>query len=187
MPSEFDFQGLWQRQPVEVVRLSVEELQQRALRFQKRIRWRNAREYAGAAIALPLLIAQALHNHGWYFASTLCLMAGLVYVVVQLWRLGAREAPADGGTRGWLHYHRCELERQRDALRTVWKWYLMPFVPGFAVLMVAVSLSGRFLWAMTFGLFSAFIGVSVWRLNAWAANRLDKKIEELNSIEVGDE
>ena len=45
-------QEIWQCQPVEGIKMSADEIRNRALKFEKRIFWRNAREYAGALIAV---------------------------------------------------------------------------------------------------------------------------------------
>ena len=39
-----------------------------------------------------------------------------------------------------LEFHRSELVRQRDLLRSVWWWYLLPFVPGMLLIPVGSSL-----------------------------------------------
>ena len=46
-----NLQQLWQEQHVEVIQMSVQELRNKAERFQRRMGWRNLREYIGAVIA----------------------------------------------------------------------------------------------------------------------------------------
>lgn len=179
MPSDSDFQRLWQAQPAEPARIPVEEIHRRALRFQRRIRWRNRREYIGAAIAMPMLIAQAFHNHGWQLLATLLLIAGLLYVVVEVWRRGAKKPPLESGEQGWLAYYRSELTRQRDALRTVWRWYLLPFVPGFAMTVFSASQTRPKVALLSGMSFTALLLLVGW-LNAWAANKIDRKLKELD-------
>jgi uncharacterized protein involved in response to NO len=69
-----------------------------------------------------------------------------------------------------LRFHRSELERQRDMLRAVPRWYLLPLVPGIATAIVVrweplVDLGAA---AIAFGMFYL-----IWRLNRWGAKQLD--------------
>ena len=58
-------------------------------------------------------------------------VAAVIFIVYHLHRYGsARVMPAEMGLTNCLQFHRGELERQRDLLRSVWKWYLAPLVPG---------------------------------------------------------
>ena len=91
--------------------------------------------------------------------------------------------PADMALTSCLAFHRGELERQRDLLRGVWKWYLLPLVPGMilfclgpvmarpekASLAVAVSIAAGNL------AFFVFIG----ELNRRAANKIQGRIDAL--------
>jgi hypothetical protein len=46
-----------------------------------------------------------------------------MYMVYQLHRKASSAgAPADLGWKSCAAFYRAELERQRDALRSVWKW-----------------------------------------------------------------
>ena len=45
-----DLKNLWQGQNVEATRMTLEEIRQKAAKFQKRIRNRNLREYAAAVV-----------------------------------------------------------------------------------------------------------------------------------------
>src|ERR1035441_11091888 len=55
MPNEplpDDIRNIWQDQPVENTPMPLEEIRRKARRFENRIKSRNLREYAGAAIGI---------------------------------------------------------------------------------------------------------------------------------------
>ncbi len=182
-------QDIWLCQPVEGIKMSVEEVRARAGKFEKKIRWRNVREYAAGAIAMVLL--------GFSFAGTpdvldrtafALLIVGMAYVLYQLHRKGqARSMPGEMGTEPSLQFYRSQLERQRDLVGNVWVWYLGPFVPGLvlsAIASVAHNAQPRHLAVLAFwyGLIVVFF-VFVWRLNVRAARCLQRMIDALGTAE----
>jgi hypothetical protein len=171
--------------------MSVDELRRRARKFQRKIYWRNAREYVAALVVVILfgfefwLVPDALTRVGF----GLCI-AGLLYVVGQLHRKGsARSLPAEMGLATSLEFFRRELEKQRDLVGSVWSWYLGPLIPGLVVLTVAFArtnprhLRHFGLSLAIFNLVAALVFVLVWRLNQRAARKLERRIEELNALE----
>src|SRR5690348_2998954 len=115
-------QQLWQQQPVEGTRMSIDEIRRRASRFEKKIMWRNVREYAVAGMASSLFVWFIIQTNKPLFRLACCLMiAGLVYMSYQLHRrASARSLPADLGAVNALQFHRAELERQRDFVADIW-------------------------------------------------------------------
>ena len=191
MPNEMkpnDPRNLWQDQELEKVTITVEEVRLRAARFERRIRWRNLREYAAGATVVAFFTTQLWRAHGWRLAPAVLMIVGTIYVMFQLSRRGARPVPANAGMAASLEFHRLELERQRDALRSVWLWYLLPFVPGLVTAM-AVTANDRGIDARLIGsgIVFALIFVGVWGLNEWAARKLDHKIQEVKAMETTDE
>jgi hypothetical protein len=93
------------------------------------------------------------------------------------------------GLASGLDFFRRELERQRDLVGSVWSWYLGPLIPGWVVLMVALArinpghLRHFGLTFAAFNLFAALVFVLIWRLNLWAARRLQRRIDELNALQ----
>jgi hypothetical protein len=189
--------NLWKNQQVEPIQISLAELRKRAQKLEKRIHRRNLREYVAGAIVIACF--------GYYIFrfpdpmirfGCVLVIASSLFVLYQLRKRGAaRAVPAEMAFRDCLDFHRKELERQRDLLRSVWTWYILPLVPGVLVFML-----GDFQWQMTlpnaavhaghvkilFGLRVAivvviFIGVG--KLNQWAARRLQRRIDALNSVE----
>ena len=60
--------------------------------------------------------------------------------MLHLWGT-ARTLPSDLALTSALEFHRVQLERQRDLLRSVWWWYLLPFAPGVLVLEIGHALA----------------------------------------------
>jgi Na+-driven multidrug efflux pump len=64
-----------------------------------------------------------------------------------------------------------------------------PLIPGWVVLMVALARTnpGHLrligLSFTVFNLFAALVFVLIWRLNLWAARRLQRRIDELNVLQ----
>jgi hypothetical protein len=189
-----DLEALWQDQPSEPPRISPEEFRSKMHRFERKIFWRNLREYAAGALVLI-----AFGYYEWRFpalllriGSTLTIM-GTLYVMYQLHRrASSRPSPAEFGLKPCLEYHRRELERQRDALLAAWSWYLLPFVPGMIVFLAGMMAAqvkahpGLFLPTLIgYGVLAA-IGAAVffvvWKLNQWTAKKLQTRIDELNTL-----
>ncbi len=118
------------------------------------------------------------------------IMAGALYVCWQLYRLGrsATRGELNAAAESWAAFHRGELARQREALRTVWSWYLAPFVPGMLVFLAGVSFTEAnpapfparlAVFLVGAGLMAAVFAVIAW-INALAAKKLDAQIAALD-------
>ena len=180
-----DPRNLWQTQEVEEMKFSVEGLRAKAAKFQRRISWRNLREYLAALIVIALF--------GWNCwketlllprIAFLMLIAASIYYMWHLHRWGsARPLPADAGSTSCVSFYRHELERQRDLVRNVWRWALLPLVPGLVLLdayfIANTQPSAR--WHLVGAILfeaAAFIGV-LW-LNLRSARCLNRRIAELD-------
>lgn len=178
-----DLLAIWKQEEPRMD-ITVEEVAARAAKFQRTIKWRNAREYAAAALVLVwMAFSMKDPMPGLVRAGSLLLGAGVVFVVVVLHRRGraSSEDRSAAPTSEALRSHVAELRRQRDLLRDVPRWYLAPFVPG--LLLIAI---GRFLeepekWSVQvrFLLSTAAIFAFVAWLNRRAARKLDEEIAKL--------
>jgi hypothetical protein len=190
MPDELnpnDPRDLWQSQEDEAMTITIDEMRRRAAWLERRIRWRNAREYGAAAVVFIMLALQAPRNHGWRLTPLVLITLGVVYVVIQLHRRGARQMPYDAAMRTSLEFYRDELERQRDALHSVWRWYLLPMVPGLLAVMVIRGIDhGIDRWLIWFVIGFVLIFAGTWALNEWGARKLGRQIRELDSTQTGD-
>ena len=188
---------VWRRDSGEPPRFTPDELRRNMGKFERTIARRNLREYFAGAFVIALFA-----YYMWMFPTlTLRIGCGLIilgtiYVIYQLHRrASARPSPADLGQRSCVDFQRAELERQRDALRSVWSWYLLPFLPGMCVFLFGIfqfamritHAAGRQFHAgiavTAIGLIAGCVAIvffAVWRLNRWAANKLQAQIHELD-------
>ncbi len=182
-------QQVWQCQPVEGIKMSAEALRQRSGKFEKRIRQRNVREYVASLLAAAWFGYCFVTTHDVLFRiAYLFFIAGLGWVVYQLHRQGsARNMPAAMGSSTCLRFFRTELERQRDAVKNVWPWYLAPLVPGFVILTVAymqaLPFPANLASAVWIDGVAAVVFFLVWKMNRRAATRLQRVIDELYAAE----
>jgi hypothetical protein len=178
-----DVQALWQAQPAAGGPMPLDELRSRSRILERRIRWRNLREYVGCGV-----VVLGFGRWAWAAETPLirigaCLtVAAAVFVAYYLYRWGsALPMPGEMAQRGCLQFHRTELERQRDLLRSVWTWYLLPVVPGVVVLNVGVVLAHpeRLSHVVRFAVFAIAMFVVIGLLNGWVANRIQRRIDAL--------
>jgi hypothetical protein len=190
MPND-DICKIWQTQGPAPAPPPLEELRKKAGKFRSRIARRNFREYLVSALLLPYFgyCAWTARFPMMTRAGNGLMMAGLVYMMYQLHkRASASAAPGDMGWKTCVAFHRAELERQRDALGGVWKWYLGPLVPGLATIAAAGCVAAfrrSTLAGMLTLLLSGAIALGmVWlgRLNQKAAVKIQKQIDALDAL-----
>jgi hypothetical protein len=183
-----ELKELWQSQKTEGVRMSVAEMQASAGKFQRRIQGRNAREYVASAVMVVFF------GFEFWRAGDLLVRTGFALLIAGLctlaWQLHVRGSwsplPADAGLSSYVEYKRRELVRQRDALNSVWRWYLGPLVPGMAVLLLAFfranpgHLKHPAFIVVPEAIFFAAVSFVIAKLNSNAARRLQKEIDELD-------
>lgn len=189
-----DMKNLWQSQPTEPSKIRPEDFRRKMDKFERRIFWRNLREYAASVVVIAIF-----GYYEWKFRGLLVrvgsglIIAGTLYVMLQLHRRGSvRTAPADLGLSTCIDFHRKSLQRQQDAYRTIWSWYLLPFVPGLAVFEIGSAMNqwkahpvglGHFIIVfLPFPAIMAALFFGIWRLNQWAAGKLQKQIDELTAL-----
>lgn len=176
-------QSLWQGQPAESGAMSLAELRHRSQRLRRIVTRRNRREYVAAMIGVLMLGPMA-----WFAPLTLIrvgavlTLAALMFVVYHLHRFGAaRPMPEEMGLTSCLSFHRRELERQRDLMRSVWIWGLLPLVPGGILICLGPALAhpehaSRGFWlAAAILLCFALIG----ELNRHVAKKIQARIDAL--------
>lgn len=167
--------------------MSIDEIYRRAGKFQERIYWRNAREYAGGlTVAAFCGVGFLLTSDALMRASLGLIIGGMAYVMWHLHRRGSsRKLPEDFGLANGTEFYRGELTRQRDLLQGVWWWYLGPIALPFMVYFVALARSspshgGRMGFRLAF---FWMVLVLVWWLNHRGAHKLQARINELDALE----
>ena len=187
MPNEplpDDIRNVWQDQPVENTPMPLEEIRRKARQFEKRIQRRNLREYiAGTAGIVIFTVYLFIFPNPVARTGSALIIAGALCVLFQIYqRATPGTIPADLALTASLQFHRRELVRQRDLLRSVWLWYIGPFVPGIVVFGMGVNpRHGTGSWWNAVP-FLCIFGVVMW-LNRSAAERLNRQIAELDSLE----
>ena len=136
-------QALWQSQKLRETKISLAETRDRAWRLERHVSLRNLGEYAAAVVVVA--------SFGWMLwvepsrisrVGAGMVIAGTIFIVHQLRRRGsARRLPADLVARSALEFHCEQLARQRDLVRGVWAWYLLPLVPGLLVVQIGQALA----------------------------------------------
>jgi len=181
-----DLKRLWKEQAMTTTTLSLDDLKAGAMRLRRRIVLRNALEYAACAFVIA---GFAFYIVRFPFplmrAGSVLIILGTLLVAWQLARRASSQPlPGDLGGQSWLAYQRAQLVRQRDALRSVWLWYVAPFVPGLVVFRWGVETelgaSSPFARGRLADGVVAMVFIAVIALNAWAARKLQRRIDALD-------
>lgn len=168
----------------------LEDVRKGADRFYRKIRLRNSIEYVACAVVVVLVVGRVLTVEYMHLkvGMTLLGLAALT-VVWQLHRRASAVSPERAGEAPIYVFLRAQLVRQRDALREVFWWYLLPFVPGFAVIFVGngivpeIERAGPPIWQrwLALGLMGALY-LGVWWMNQLAARKLQRHIDEIDAL-----
>lgn len=184
---------LWQSQPTSPRALSLVEIRERASGFQNKVRRRNLREYAAAVVVFVVFGRYSWEAQTWLGRTGPALIVlGTLFIVHRLFtRAGSRAVPGGDDeiavAESCVAFHRRELERQRELLRTVWWWYLGPLIPGLLVMLLddlnqASSRGGAaVLTSLGSALLVLLVFLGVWRWNAAGAKRLERELEALGA------
>ena len=177
----------WQSQHPETEDMSIDEIRDRAQRFQNRTRNRNVFLYATlVGLSVWFVGSILLFKPVMIVRVALALLAaGALAIVFQLpKRVGSRSLPRDLGLLQSAEFHRRELERERDARLSILSWYIFPVVPGLSVLIVAIALTpdgrGVLPAVILATVFAAVFTVTVMS-GQRAARRLQREIDELRT------
>jgi hypothetical protein len=186
-----DIRTLWRSLPTEPVTITVEEMRARVRKFERRIRRRNMIEYAACTAVVAIFLWYATFSEPtsplWPAANILVAL-GAAFAGLNLYRRGrAARAPEASSVASLVDFHRAELLRQRDALTSLWAWYVLPFVPGMTLWFIAAWMARppeRSDLAAAIGLgavIAIVVGMSVGviLLNLLGAAHLQRKIEDL--------
>jgi hypothetical protein len=160
------------------------------VRLYERITLRAVRieMWAGVLIAGAFLIPMWFSPNwalraGWLLTSAYAL--NVAYVVP---RNKPRRMPEGLGLKESLTFYRAELERKHEALRTMWRWYLLPMVPGMLCILVGSAIvatgRGRPVWpAVVAAVVVGVFGVVVHFGALDTARKLHLRIDALKAAE----
>jgi hypothetical protein len=178
---------LWQSQPTEGVRMSIDQIRVSAGSFERKIHWRNLREYV-TAITLVVFFSFEFLRAGDLLVRIGfgLIIAGMFYLIWHLLSKGTwRPLPEDAGLSSCIDFQRRQLELQRNLLTSVWRWYLGPLIPGMTVLLFAFGranpghLKHPAFVVVPEAMFFVAVCVAITRLNGNAARKLQLQIDEL--------
>lgn len=93
----------------------------------------------------------------------------------------AASLPSNVGITNSLEFCRAQLGRQRDLLRSVWLWFLLPFVPGFVVGLAGYARAqpSHRPATIVYGVLVLILGIGLHVLNHRAAARLQRVLDRL--------
>jgi hypothetical protein len=165
--------------------LPLDEVRKGARKFYRYVWWRNAVEYVACVIVVI--------SFGWYvfwlphplqkIGSALIVIATF-YVGWQLHRRASAVPLDSAGTMPIMAFARVQMVRQRDALRSIFWWYLLPFFPGLVLLVFgSIQFKGGpqpIDAAGTAGMTALF--AFVWWINRYSARRLQRHIDEIDAL-----
>jgi hypothetical protein len=189
--TEKDLNHLWQSQQGESKTMSLAEIHARARKFNSRWRWGMFAEYAACVAAIVMFGSYALRSSSWMMqAGCALIIIATFFVAWQMHRRRPGRVPDVGASI--MSFHRAELVRVREMFRTSWLWYLAPFVPGIALILLGRVLQshvpGRTL-EMDYAIIAlctaivvlifALIGV----FNMLRAHWVQKQIDELDALD----
>jgi hypothetical protein len=177
-------QSLWQSQALASHPCSIERLARDADALRRTVRRRNRQE-SGAALMVAVLFgccAWTMSQPLMRIGSVLIVLASLVILWHLRYRASARALPPERLALPYLVFFREELVRQRDAVRAVWRWHLLPVVPGMSLLFWgwAQPDPAAFPWQISAVVIVPFMAVAA--MNALAARKLQKKIDQLDRL-----
>jgi len=173
----------------------LEEVRKGANKFYRTIRRRNAVEYVACVVVVAAFTSYVfVLPHVLQKIGSAMIVLATFYVAWQLHRRASAEPPEKAGTMPLLVFAREQLLRQRDALRSIFWWYILPFIPGLVVMSVGNGLDPGFaakgppLWVrwLVFAGLGAALAV-VWWLNQLGARKLQRRIAEIDALTGGKE
>jgi hypothetical protein len=195
MPDRDPLQTLWTQQTQETFSMSLADIHAHSRRFRSRIRIRNLTEYAAAALVVAVFGWMAFLIPDLVVKAGCILTAlGAVYVAYALHEKAGTFGGRPEGAEPLLDYHRAELLRQRQALATVPRWYLAPFVPGILIFIGGVSfapdtglplLARLSQFGISLAIVSAVFAGVAW-LNVRAVKQLDAEIAAIDAAGAGE-
>ena len=179
-PADDEIRGLWQNQPLELGKMSLEEIRQRAQRLQKKNR-REVLLFCAFALLLVFFFSRSLaRSHETLPRVGLALLIGwAVYFPYQAYRrIWPRSSAAEAALTTCLEFYRKELQRRRNYTQQIWQWFLGPLFISLAVFLLpavvkAIDSPSRWLNLLPFGLLLAL----------WAAVFFPRRRRELRKLQ----
>jgi len=168
----------------------LEEVRKGADKFYRYVKWRNIVEYVACVLVIVVFTIYIFTMpHVLHKVGSAMVVAAAIYAPWQLHRRASAVPPEMAGAMPIYAFVRGQLVRQRDALRGIFWWYILPFLPGIALIFAGNGLHPEteaagpphwVRWLAFAGVFS-IIGF-IWWLNQIGARRLQKRIDEIDAL-----
>jgi hypothetical protein len=182
----------WQTSVAGADQPALDEVRAGAAKLHRFVRRRNVIEYAACVLAAAVFAIYVLWlPHPLQKLGSALVVLATLFAARQLHVRASAVAPESAGTMPILAFARTQLERQRDALRSIFWWYLLPFLPGL-VLVIVGSASARAGGAVAVAMAKpiewiavAIAGVlfaGIWWLNQRIADKLQRRIDEIDAL-----
>ena len=173
----------------------LEEVRQGADKFYRTIRRRNLIEYVACVVVIVVFTSYIFTlPHILHKIGSALVVAAAIYSPWQLHRRASAVSPETALGMPIHAFLRRQLVRQRDALKNILWWYILPFFPGLALVIAGNGLhaeteaAGPPIWARWLALAGMFAVVGfIWWLNQLAARKLQKRIDEIDALTGGAE
>ncbi|MEO8876054.1 MAG: hypothetical protein ABI461_10740 [Polyangiaceae bacterium] len=188
MNDDDDLQKLWQsNQPEKKMNqtISLSDIRAQSSAFERKMKFRNVREYVAAGIVVVAFGWRALHAHSALEAAACSeLVASAVWITFALVKSAATDPGPNATLSALLAFHRSQLDRQIKLLSHAVTWYLAPIALGLAALMTADTLR---LGMSPFMMATIAIFVALFALIAILNKRAAAKLENDRALLPQDE
>jgi hypothetical protein len=193
MSNTEDLQSLWQSTPTTPISVSVDDMRARSARFAQKVRRRNMAEYIACIVGAGIFTWYATWPEPatplWPVANMM-IVAGLFVIAWNLHRLTrAMTPPESASAESLIDFQRTEYVRQRDALKSVWLWYIGPVMPGLILWFIAAGdgtktpdMLTRFVGLGGAAVISLLVFGAIIGINLLGASRLQNLIDELDKF-----
>jgi len=160
------------------------------IRLFERMSRRGYRIEAGVGVALAgFFIVPLVNAPNWALRIGWALVAAYaLYVAVVVTKSQSPPMPEDLEFGAALAHYCGELERRQRQIQTLWRWYLMPIVPGMSFIVAGATIEaakkGRPLWpALVMIALLVGMGIVVHMSSQGWARKIRLRIDTLGSIE----
>jgi hypothetical protein len=175
---------LWTAQQAGARPPSVAELAERAGRFRNRMRVSNLVEYGFGALGILFFGNIAIKAPDWGVRiASLMIIAGVCIVIRNLWRRRPADDPAALARDARTHYRQLLVARH-DALASVGRWYVAPFIPGMVVFVPASVLAQAETVPLSTALLNGGIGTAMMALILGLVLWLNRAAARIIAMEI---
>ncbi len=186
----------WLRPTDAAPTLTLEELQAADRDLRRSVRRMNIQEWVAGVFLVPWCLYSAYRAERTPTAVGMLLLAtsGLFICYVIFKRSRVPSVSPSAPTREFYEEHVGALTRRAELLESVWRWYLLPFVPGIAVVYidaVVVVLGRPVVTPRAYAVlgFTLLVAVAVYLVvgvvNRRAARKIRRRIETLRGHDSG--